>query len=393
MAMPWTEYSVVTERMKFITRHQQGEKMTDLCREFGISRKTGYKFLERYSEFGAEGLFDRSRRPEILAQQTSAEIVKLILKAKAEYPTWGAEKILVLLRRRQPKLRLPARSTVHEILFKNGLVSQRKKRTRNWPGASELAMIQSSAPNELWCADFKGQFRLGNKAYCYPLTISDHFARFVLQCEALESTKGDGSAGAFERAFIEYGLPDGILTDNGTPFSSRGLFGFSRLNAWWMRLGIKIYRIEPGCPEQNGRHERMHLTLAQETTRPAAGNILQQQAKFDNFCKVFNNERPHQGLNMKTPSDLYRPSKRVYRRELEDPEYPLHDRILLLDSKGRAYINRTRRCFISEALADQPIGLRAEEDQLWLVSFMNYDLGMINEVDNLFYPFDAPQSS
>jgi putative transposase len=390
MAMPWKVSSPLDERMIFITRTKSGEKVTDLCKEFGISRKTAYKFMGRYEKHGPSGLHDVSRRPHRCPQQTPEEIKSLIVTTKQERPTWGAGKIREWLLRKNPDLKIPSRFTVHEILCRYDLVSYRKRgRSKITPSYLQTPQTTSEKANEVWCADFKGQFQLGNHRYCYPLTITDHFSRFLITCESLEDTKGAGAQPVFEAAFEEYGLPDAILTDNGTPFASVGLLGLSRLSVWWMRLGIALRRIVPGHPEQNGRHERMHLTLKLETTRPAAGNFLQQQEKFDNFRAVFNSERPHEGLDMKCPADLYQPSGRPFPKELPEIQYPLHDDSKLVGANGTLKFERLG-FHLTDALAYQPVGIREEDLGLWRISFMNLDLGLFDGDENKFRPFVNP---
>jgi len=285
------------ERLRFVARLLDGEKMAVLCREFDISRKTGYKIFQRYKDSGLEGLTDRSRRPYRHANRLPFQIEKLIVQLKREHPSWGAPKIREKLRRRHSGICLPAVSTVHTVLDRHGLVS-RGRRARY--KAEGTALQTPTVPNDLWCADFKGEFMLADRRYCYPLTITDAASRYLLCCEALSSTKEASAFTAFERTFKDFGLPAAIRTDNGVPFASRSaFFGLSKLSVWWLRLGIRIERIKPGNPQQNGRHERMHLTLKKEATRPAGRNFLQQQAKFDRFTQCFNFERPHQALQMK----------------------------------------------------------------------------------------------
>ncbi|HEX9211143.1 MAG TPA: helix-turn-helix domain-containing protein, partial [Bradyrhizobium sp.] len=273
--------------------------------------KTGYKIFERYREHGLEALNDRSRRPVRYANQLPQQLESLIVNLKRDKPHWGARKIRELLvRRLAGDVRVPAKSTIHAVLDRHGLVRRMRKRR---PRATGTPLSEGAGPNDLWCADFKGEFRLGNQAYCYPLTVSDHASRYVLLCEALESTREDLAVTAFERLFRDRGLPAGIRSDNGVPFASpNALFNLSKLSVWWLRLGIQIERIKPGHPQQNGRHERMHLTLKREATRPSGMNSLQQQAKFDAFVEEFNTERPYEAIAMKCPAEIYRPSPRPY---------------------------------------------------------------------------------
>lgn len=298
------------ERLKFIARLLDGEKMAVLCREFDISRKTGYKILTRYNDSGLEGLTDRSRRPYRHANQLPFQIEKLIVRLKQDKPTWGAPKIRERLARLYPDVHRPAISTVHAVLDRHGLVERRKRRRNRAMGTP---LSNGYRPNDLWCADYKGEFMLADRRYCYPLTITDFASRYLIACEALSTTKEAYAFTVFESVFKEFGLPSAIRTDNGVPFASpNALFNLSKLSVWWLRLGIDIERIQPGCPQQNGRHERMHLTLKKETTKPAGANFLQQQARFDDFINEFNSERPHQALDMACPAERYTPSPRIY---------------------------------------------------------------------------------
>lgn len=268
--MPWKECSVMDERVRFVGRHLDGESMSDLCREFGISRKTGYKIFNRYKDEGLEALCDRSRRPVRYANQLPGQIERLIVETKKGKPHWGARKIRELLvRRLAGDMRIPAKSMVHAVLDRHGLVSRaRKRRAAN--KATGTVLSQAAAPNDLWCADFKGEFKLGDGRYCYPLTVTDQVSRMILLCEALESTKELPVIEAFLGLFRARGLPAAIRSDNGLPFASpNGLYNLSKLSVWWLRLGLRLERIRPGNPQQNGRHERMHRTLKQETARRA----------------------------------------------------------------------------------------------------------------------------
>ncbi|MGH6629713.1 MAG: helix-turn-helix domain-containing protein, partial [Burkholderiales bacterium] len=326
--MPWKASSVMDERLRFVARLLEGEQMSHLCREVGISRKTGYKIFDRYKEHGLEALSDRSRRPVRHANQLPGQIESLIISLKRDKPHWGARKLRELLvRRLAGDGRVPAISTIHAVLDRHGLVKRMNKRRQR---ASGTPLSTGMAPNDLWCADYKGEFQLGNKAYCYPLTVTDHASRYLLLCEALESTREELAFTAFERLFKERGLPGAIRSDNGVPFASpNALFNLSKLSVWWLRLGIEIERIKPGKPQQNGRHERMHLTLKKEATRPPGLNSLQQQARFDDFVQEFNTERPHQAIAMKCPAEIYTPSPRPY-QGLPELTYPFHDRDVLV---------------------------------------------------------------
>jgi transposase InsO family protein len=388
--MPWKVSNPMSERMRFVLRLERGERMTDLCREFGISRKTGYKIWSRYESHGPGALADESRAPRVVPHRTPPVVQQLVVEFKQAHPSWGPRKLKVELEKRHAGVSFPAPSTMGEILQAAGLVKRRHRRR----GISLYphGLRQSEAPNDVWCADFKGEFRLGDRSYCYPLTISDHFSRFALGCEAMESTETASSRSAFEQAFREYGLPSVIRTDNGAPFASvRGIAGLSRLSAWWVKLGIVPERIEPGHPEQNGRHERFHLTLKQETTRPPGQNQLQQQERFDNFLEEYNTERPHEALEMKHPAEVYRPSANRYEGAPTELEYALHDKVLKVDASGHVHFGGRNGFtpFIGSMLAGERVGLREIEDGRWLVTFAWLDLGHIDMRQNGFVPLDS----
>ena len=387
--MSWRECNVMDERVKFVARFLEGEKIALLCRDFDISRKTGYKIIERYRDTGIEGLTDRSRRPYRHANQLPFQIEAMIVRLKQEKPTWGAPKIMELLARRYPDVHRPAISTIHAVLDRHGLVKHRKGRRNK---ATGTALSASEHPNDLWCADYKDEFMLADRRDCYPLTITDQASRYLFAVEALESTKEINAFTVFERVFKENGLPKAIGTDNGVPFASpNALFNLSKLSVWWLRLGIGIERIKPGNPQQNGRHERMHLTLKLATTKPAGANFLQQQAKFDDFIEEFNTERPHQALGMKPPTAFYTPSKRDY-EGLPELDYPLHDKSVIVTTCGRICFN-TRKINLSQVFTGQRVGIKQVEDRLWLVSFMDYDLGYFDDTECRLEPLDNPFGS
>ena len=385
--MPWRKCSVMDQRMRFVIRLKDGESMASLCREFGISRKTGYKIFDRYQECGLEGLSDRTRRPFRYANQLPEQITAAIVAARREKPSWGARKIRERLVRRLPHgLKIPAISTIHAVLDRAGLVSHPvRSRTR----AQGTPLSEGLSPNDLWSTDYKGEFMLADRRYCYPLTVTDHASRFLLLCEAMESNAEKPAFTAFERLFRERGLPRAIRSDNGVPFASpNGLFNLSKLSVWWLRLGITIERIQPGHPQQNGRHERMHLTLKQEATRPAGANLLQQQGKFDDFVEEFNRQRPHEALGMKCPVEFYTPSPRPY-DGIPEPHYPFHDRTVLVTSCGRLCLYR-KKINLSTSLAGQAVGVKEVETGIWLVSFMDYDLGYIDLEEKTLQPLENP---
>lgn len=386
--MPWRETSVMEERLRFVARLLEGEGMSEVCRDFGISRKTGYKIFNRYRQEGLEALTDRSRRPVRYANQLPDQIEAMIIASKRDKPHWGARKIReVLVRKLAGDMRIPSTSTVHAVLDRHGLVAQARKRHRNKAEGTDLS--QALAPNDLWCVDFKGEFKLGDGRYCYPLTVTDQASRYLLACEAFSSNKELPVIEAFRRLFAERGLPNAIRSDNGVPFASpNGLYNLSKLSVWWLRLGVAIERIKPGHPQQNGRHERMHLTLKKEATRPAGMNMLQQQARFDAFVREFNTERPHEALGMRTPQDIYSASTRAY-QGLPQVDYPFHDRDVLVTSCGRICMHR-KKINISVVMAGQKLGIKEVDDGIWLVSFMRYDLGYIDLEQRTLQTIDNP---
>lgn len=377
------------QRVQFISRFLEGERVSDLCREFEISRKTGYKFIDRYKKFGANGLSDQSRRPHHFANRTHDEIERKILNLKDIFPTWGPKKIHAKLVSLHRGVSFPAVSTIGEILDRNGLVKRRKKRV-NASHFPSTPVTESKKSNDVWCTDFKGQFRLGNYSYCYPLTITDHFSRYLIGCEALTSTKVIPAIGIFEEIFDEYGLPRAIKSDNGIPFSSNSFRGLSELSAWWMSLGIEIQKSRPAHPQDNGRHERMHKTLKAETTRPSAVNELQQQERFIKFKKTYNNDRPHEALNMKTPTSIYEKSKRTLKQALEEAKYPFHDRVQRVRENGSLRVDKNDY-FIGAALRGRALGLRELDSGMYLVSLNRFDLGYLNPVTVKFTE-ELPQS-
>jgi transposase InsO family protein len=386
--MPWKECSVMEERLRFVARLLEGEGMSEVCREFGISRKTGYKIFTRYRQDGLEALSDRSRRPVRYANQLPDQIERLIVEAKRGKPHWGARKIRELLvRKLAGDVRIPAKSTVHAVLDRHGLVRRARQRRRS--KAEGTPLMEAARPNQLWCADFKGEFKLGNGRYCYPLTVTDQASRYLLLAEALESTREASAIEAFVRLFKDRGLPIAIRSDNGVPFASpNGLYNLSKLSAWWLRLGIRLEHIKPGHPQENGRHERMHRTLKQETTRPPGMNALQQQARFDAFINEFNDERPHEAIDMKVPAELYCPSSRPY-DGLPELTYPFHDRDIIVTACGRICMQR-KKINVSTVLAGQKLGIKEVDEGIWLVSFMRYDLGYIDLEQRTLQTIDNP---
>lgn len=374
--MPWRVRNVSNERLEFVRRLERGERMTELCREFGISRKTGYKFWNRYKERGAEALGDYSRRPHRMPTRTSSEIAEVIVEARRRFPAWGPVALRAWLLRENPALPVPSPSTIGKILKSAGLVPRRRRRKRRSKPTPPAELTQAIEPNDVWTADYKGQHRMRDGGMCFPLTIMDLASRFVISVEALSSTKAESAMAVFEQAFRQHGLPRVIRTDNGSPFASVGLAGLSRLSAWWVRLGIKPERIEPGQPQQNGAHERMHRTLKASMGEPGR-NLLQQQERYDEFRASYNHHRPHRALGLKVPADIYRGSERAHPLFLQDPTYPLCDKVMTVQAGGRVHLP-TGAIYVGRNLALQPVGLKKLPDGRWLVHFMDTIVGVID---------------
>jgi transposase InsO family protein len=341
------------------------ESMAELCRKFGISRKTGYKWLGRWQAEGPRGLEDRSRAPRTHPNQVPPDRVERVLQLRDRY-RWGPKKILALLERENGGIDWPAISTIEEILKDRGRIVPRKKRRRVPPQTRPLA--HATGPNAVWCVDFKGEFLTGDGACCYPLTISDACTRYLLRCQGLEQTGQDRVRPIFEWAFREYGLPQAIRSDNGPPFASRAVAGLSRLSLWWIKLGIVPDRIAAGHPEQNGRHERMHLTLKQETAHPPASTFRKQQERFVAFREEFNEVRPHEALDMATPASRYVPSPRAYPAREPEIAYPVEWTVRRVQKRGEFHW-QGEPVPLSEVLAGEPVGLEPVDGQYWRVYF------------------------
>jgi putative transposase len=373
--MPWREASPMDQRTQFIADHLRDMlSLTELCELYGISRKTGYKWIDRYVRQGPAGLEERSRRPRRSPNATSEEIVGAILEARRRHPSWGGKKLLALLQRRHPRWSLPGRSTACDILSRHGMVPRRRQRRRiGHPGKPTSQIL---APNDVWSADYKGQFRVGDGRYCYPLTVADGFSRYLLGCQALPSTAVAEAKPIFMRLFHEYGLPKRIRSDNGVPFATNTLARLSTL--WWVRLGSLPELIEPGHPEQNGRHERMHRTLKAETTRPAAGSLAAQQRRFNIFREEFNDERPHEALDNATPAACYTTSPRPMPERLPPLEYPDRFEVRYVSANGGIRWN-SRWVNVSIVCVGEYVGLEEIADGVWNVYFGPLRLGRLHE--------------
>jgi transposase InsO family protein len=369
----------VEQRTQFIDDVHEGfYTMTELCARYGISRKTGYKWLERFTEEGRRGLADRSRAPHSCPHRIADDVAERICDARKKHPDWGPAKLLNWLALRYPAVEWPAVSTAGDLLMRRGLVTKRRRRRpHQHPG---LVAPTTEAPNDRWTADFKGQFPTRDGVYCYPLTIADQHTRYLLTCRGLLSTKGIAVRPYFERAFRQYGLPLAIRTDNGVPFATTSIHGLSQLNVWWMRLGIQHQRIHPGRPQQNGAHERMHRTLKRAAIRPPRADCAAQQRAFDGFRREYNTERPHEYLGGDTPASRYATSPRPYPNSLPLQEYPGHFLVKKITTGG-TFRFQHRLLFIAQSLTNHHIGLDETDDGIWSIYFNTVLLGKLDGRD------------
>lgn len=377
--MPFATTDPVLERARLVSLHQDGlYSVAELARRFGVSRPTVYTWIERYHDGGTEALTDRSHAPHTQPHQTPPEVETLIVEARRAHPSWGPKKLLPYLARRHPQIKLPAASTAGAILKRHGLTqTHRQRRSVKHPGASPLT---TTAPNQVWTADYKGQFKTRDGLYCYPLTVCDAHSRYVLSCQGLPSVEQYVAFRQFERLFHEYGLPQAIRTDNGTSFATRALCGLSRLSVWWIKLDIDHQRIEPGQPQQNGAHERMHKTLKAETTRPPEQDMIAQQARFDRWRAEFNEERPHEALGYETPASCYTASPRSMPTVLPEPEYPGHFEVRYLSKDGNVRFKH-RQFFVSQTLSHEHVGFEEVDDGVWDLYFFDRLLARLDERD------------
>jgi putative transposase len=382
--MPWQETCAMTERLRLIMAVSSGEEtMAEACRQAGISRKTGYKWQARFAAAGVAGLADRSRAPRHRPQTVPATVREAVVARRGQHPTWGPKKLIAALRAAQPTAPWPAPSTVGEILKQAGLVLPRRRRRRAPPRTHPLA--HATAANVVWCADFKGDFRLGDGIRCYPLTISDAHSRFLLRCQALPRTATDRVQPLFAATFREYGLPDVLRTDNGPPFASTGLAGLTPLSVWWIKLGITPERIRPGKPGENGRHERMHRTLKAEGCVPPAPTLRAQQAAFDHFRQEYNTLRPHEALGQRPPAALYTPASRPFPDRLPELTYRTADAVRWVRPNGAIRWHQAE-LYLTPTLSGEPVGLSQVGDGLWQVAFGPLVLGTFHEHDPTLRP-------
>ncbi len=389
--MPWHTTDPVNERLKFVAAHQRGDvSMSQLCEEFGISRKTGYKILARYRDCGPEGFRDQSRAPRTHPNQTSPDMEGAILRVRKTYPTWGSKKILAVLARSIADEELPARSTVDAVLKRAGVVQPRKRRPRRQPAAPPI--VEAHRPNDVWSMDYKGWFRVGDGTRCDPLTVNDVCSRASLECRAMVAPKLVDVQKRLEIVFRQFGLPSYMLSDNGPPFASRGLGRLSRLGVWLLRLGVQPVYIQPGRPDQNGRHERFHETLKAETANPPKATVRAQQTAFDRFQLVYNEERPHEALDMQVPAKVYDLSPRRMPDTLLEHEYDEHVVVRRVRSDGSIRWD-SEYVFVGEAMYGESIGLRRVEEDLWHVHLGRMRLGVLHGRSKTIVPLanDCPR--
>ncbi|TGK41206.1 IS481 family transposase [Leptospira andrefontaineae] len=375
--MPWKESLVIEERIKFIAAFKREEWIfADLCKEFGISRKTGYKYLERYEKEGIDGLKEKSRAPKVQPLETPKHIVDLIIRMREEHPSWGPRKLLWRLKVKYHRVKSwPSVTTIGNILKRKGLVRQQPRRKKT--PQSLFPFSDAITPNDVWCADFKGHFTVGDGMRCDPLTITDANSRLLLDCQILKKTNTESVKQAFERVFKEYGLPLAIKTDNGSPFASKAIGGLSKLSVWWLKLGIRPERIEPGKPQQNGRHERMHRTLKQETALPPRASLEEQQQSFDRFKKEYNEIRPHEALGYQTPASVYIQSSRLFPSKLQEVAYPTHVVAEKVYESGFSQYG-PHRVFFGAPLIGEIVGFEEISDRLCRIYFTNAVLGILD---------------
>lgn len=375
--MPWKETSPVKERMRFVLDYEERLfELRELAMRYGISRKTAYKWLGRWKTEGVEGLRDRAPVALRAPNRTEAELESWFVEQRRVHRSWGPKKLLDVLERRRPELERPARSTVGAILKRHGLVEGRRRQRRE--GHAGRPMTVPKAPNAIWGADFKGQFRTKDRRYCYPFTVTDLFSRYLICCDGYLSTSSGPVKESLERAFRKWGLPEAIRTDNGAPFASTGIARLTRLGVWLLKLGVARELIEPGKPSQNGCHERMHKTLKDEATKPPSATLKAQQKRFDGFQSEFNNDRPHEGIGMKRPAELYTPSPRPYPERLPAPEYPDHFQVRRVSRNGGVrwksdWLN------VGHALIEENVGIEEVDDGIWSVYFGTLMIGRFDE--------------
>lgn len=380
--MPWKETHVMDERLKFLGEYLKQERsMTELCRCYGISRKAGYRLIRRYDLEGMLCLFDRSSAPHHRPNAVSEDIKLEILRLRDSHPRWGPRKLLAWLVENRPRTQWPVASTIGRILVRHGKTRSPRRSRRTPPYTQPFGDCR--AANAVWCADFKGWFRTGDGMRCDPLTVTDSHSRFALACQGLTKTTYGSVWPVFEAIFRKYGLPSAIRTDNGTPFATTALGGLSRLAVWWIKLGILPERIDPGHPEQNGRHERFHRTLKDEVISPPKASLIKQQQAFDLFCQEYNFDRPHEALANKTPDYVYEPSLRPYPSRPPEMVYPDHMITRKVRPNG-SIAWHGRECYISETIIGEPVALDQIDDRYFEIYYGPIKLAVYDDAKKIF---------
>ena len=375
--MPWLTVRPMDAKVLFLSDWLRDlDNFSVLCLRHGISRKTGYKWVRRYQANGIDGLQDRSRQPHDNPNRIPFALKQRVIALRKQYPDWGPKKLLSLLEAQHPDWSLPSKTSIYNILRAKGLIQSPRRRRRVMPNPKPFS--PAHVPNDVWSADFKGQFYTKDGVCCYPLTVMDHASRYLLSCQIVNGTCVKESQAVFKALFGQYGLPKRIRSDNGAPFASIGVGGLSRLSAWWVRLGILPERIEPGKPQQNGRHERMHRTLKQETLRPPAASAQAQQRRFDHFRERYNEVRPHESLNQCPPASCYKPSQRRMPSQLPPLRYPGHYKEACVNPNGTIWLNGVN-VYIGYLLKGETIGLEQIDHDLWEVRFGNLRICRINK--------------
>lgn len=380
------------ERKRFIEDWLAGgrENIAALCRVYQISRKTGYKWLERFREGGLAALEDRSRAAHRQPRRIPEEIEQRLIEARRLHPSWGPKKLRAWLERRGPRTVWPAASTIGEALKRAGLV-RTQSRTRRLSEAALSPLKEPQCANEVWTIDYKGQFRTGDGVLCYPLTVVDAHSRYLLSCAAHRRPCHEEVRRSLERLFHERGLPERMRSDNGTPFASTGAARLSRLNVWWLKLGIAVERIEPGKPQQNGRHERMHRTLKAETARPPAADQRRQQRRFNRFRQEYNEERPHESLGQQPPATVYQAASRRHPKRIPEPEYPGHWERRRVRRDGSVKF-QGKMYFLSEALAGELTGWVEVDEAIWQIWFGPVEVALYDALNETLWPLAAAAS-
>jgi putative transposase len=375
--MPWLEVNPMDAKVLFISDWlRRIFNFSELCDNHGVSRKTGYKWIARYREIGLEGLVDQQRRPHSSPERIPFVVRKEIILLRKTYKTWGPKKIGDLLGSMHPDWEIPSRTSIYNILKAEKLVSRRRRRRKVAPRTNRLT--PGREPNDLWTVDFKGQFKTGDGTWCYPLTVMDDASRYLLGCTIFKGTYYEESRAAFERLFVEYGLPSRIRTDNGTPFASTSIGGLSQLAVWWIQAGIVPERISPGKPQQNSHHERMHLTMKNDAIRPPSRTLRHQQKRIDEFRHIYNEIRPHESLGMKSPQSVYRKSEREWKGQLGELEYPGYFQKVLVNHNGTIWLDG-QNVYLGYLLRGQEVGMSEIEEGQWVVYFGPVLLGYLKK--------------